>query len=235
MASDDTPFAARCLLRAARVGTLATQQDGQPFASLVTPAAAPDGSVLLLLSALSAHTRHLAAEPRCALLVCGAPEDPNPQTAPRLTVTGRAAPDPDPAWRAYWVARHPYAEPYAGFVDFQLWRVMPERGHYVGGFASAHGLGAADLLAPRPALDAVQGAATRILAHCNADHAHALGLLARERGQAGAWRMLGVDTDGFDLVQGDTVLRIPFDAPVADATGVRAALVRLVRRAGAPD
>ena len=39
---------ARKLLRAARVGTLASSGDGQPFASLVTPACAADLSVLLL-------------------------------------------------------------------------------------------------------------------------------------------------------------------------------------------
>jgi putative heme iron utilization protein len=40
-----------------------------------------------------------------------------------------------------------------------------------------------------------------------------------------------VDTDGFDVIQNETVLRIAFDAPVADAPGVRAALVRMVQRA----
>ncbi|MBN9507759.1 MAG: pyridoxamine 5'-phosphate oxidase family protein, partial [Alphaproteobacteria bacterium] len=48
-------------MRAARAGTLATVADGQPFASLVTPAMAPDGAVLLFLSTLSEHTRHLRA------------------------------------------------------------------------------------------------------------------------------------------------------------------------------
>ena len=62
-----TAFEARKLLRAARSGTLATAVDGgQPFASLVTPACAPDLSRLLLLSNLSEHTRHLCAEPRCS-------------------------------------------------------------------------------------------------------------------------------------------------------------------------
>ena len=41
---------ARKLLRASRAGTLATSAQGQPFASLVTPACAPDLSLLLLLS-----------------------------------------------------------------------------------------------------------------------------------------------------------------------------------------
>ena len=83
--SDPAPgWEARKLLRAARVGTLASVADGQPFASLVTPACAPDLSLLLLLSDLSEHTRHLRAEPRCSVLVVGSQQGPNPQTTPPL-------------------------------------------------------------------------------------------------------------------------------------------------------
>ena len=98
---------ARTLLRAARVATLATQTGGQPFTALVTPATAPDSSTLLLLSTLSEHTRHLMAEPRCALMVAGAATTENPQTAPRITVTGLAELAPDPALKARWLAVHP--------------------------------------------------------------------------------------------------------------------------------
>src|SRR5471030_3333634 len=116
MAHDLTPpaFEARKLLRAARSGTLATAADGgQPFASLVTPACAPDLSVLLLLSNLSEHTRHLRAEPRCSILVCGTAEGANPQTAPRVTVTGTAQIADDPGLKARYLAVHPYASLYA--------------------------------------------------------------------------------------------------------------------------
>ncbi len=228
--ADDTAFVARCLLRGARSATLATQQGGQPFASLVTPAVGPAGDVLLLLSSLSAHTRHLAAEPRCALMVCGAAPEANPQTAPRLTLTGRAAVETDPAWRRFWLDHHPYAATYAGFTDFALWRLTPEAGHFVGGFARAHTLTAADLAPDPAALQAVRRAAPDILAHCNADHAPALGRLAQAAGHAGEWRMVGVDTDGFDLGQDDTVIRLNFDVPVADAGAVRTALVGLLSR-----
>ena len=98
----------RKLLRAARVGTLGTVVGGQPYATLVTPATAGDLSVLLLLSSLAEHTRHLTADPRCSLLVAGAAVDANPQTAPRVTLTGVAAIDPDPALKARWLAVHPY-------------------------------------------------------------------------------------------------------------------------------
>src|SRR5579863_3516333 len=113
---EDTGFEARKLLRAARSGTLATAVDGgQPFASLVTPACAPDLSMLLLLSNLSEHTRHLRAEPRCSILVCGAAEGANPQTAPRVTVTGIAEMADDPVLKARYLAVHPYASLYADF------------------------------------------------------------------------------------------------------------------------
>jgi len=229
---DETGFAARCLLRAARWGTLATsREDGQPFASLVTPAVAPDGAVLMLLSSLAAHTRHLMAQPRCALMVVGQAEGANPQTAPRLTVTGVAERENDAGLRAYWVQRHPYASLYADFTDFSIWRLVPEAGHFIGGFAQAHALAQASLL-PEPAhVAAIVAASGRIIGHCNADHQDALNLLARAQGHTGDWRMVGVDTDGFDVMQDETVLRIAFDAPVEDAAGVRSALVRMLRRA----
>lgn len=225
---------ARALLRAARAGTLATSGDGQPFASLVTPAAAPDGSVLLLLSGLSEHTRHLRDEPRCAVMVAGAPAEANPQTAPRLTITGLAAPEPDPALKARWVALHPYAAFYAGFGDFQLWRVVPKAGLYIGGFASATRLRQADLAWNPDAVAAVAASEPGVLTHCNDDHADALDLIAAAHGAAGTgWRMVACDVDGCDLAREDLVLRIPWSAPVANAGGIRTELVRLTRMAGA--
>lgn len=221
---------ARALLRAARAGTLATSGDGQPFASLVTPAAAPDGSVLLLLSGLSEHTRHLRDEPRCAVMVAGAPVEVNPQTAPRLTVTGLAAPEPDPALKARWVALHPYAAFYAGFGDFQLWRVVPKAGQYIGGFASATRLRQADLAWDPAAVQAVADAEQGVLTHCNEDHADALDRIATAHGADGAgWRMVACDVDGCDLARDDAVLRVAWSAPVANAGGIRTELVRLTK------
>ena len=229
-ASDSAPalaWEARLLLRAARSATLATSTAGQPFAALVTPAPAPDLSVLLLLSGLSEHTRHLRADPRCALLVMGEPADANPQTAPRLTLTGVAEPAPDAALKARWVARHPYAGFYAGFADFTLWRLRIGGAQFVGGFARAHRLPLADLLPDPAAVAAITAAEPAILAHCNADHADALDRIA---GDGIGWRMAAADVDGCDLARGEAVRRIPWSAPVADAGGIRAELVRLAHR-----
>jgi putative heme iron utilization protein len=223
----DTGFEARKLLRAARSGTLATVVDGdQPFASLVTPACAPDLSLLLLLSDLSEHTRHLRADARCSILVCGAAEGGNPQTVPRVTVTGIAEVADDPALKGRYLAVHPYASLYADFGDFHVWRVRPLGALFVGGFARAVRLRQAELTPDPTAVAAIMAAEQGIIAHCNTDHPDALAAIAE---QAGDWRMVAADVDGTDLAQGERVLRIHWSAPVTDNGGVRTELVRMAR------
>jgi putative heme iron utilization protein len=223
MADAAVVWQARILLRGARAGTLCTAKDGQPFGALITPACAPDLSVLMLLSSLSEHTRHLRHDPRCAVAVVGAATGPNPQTAPRLTVVGEASVEPDPALKARWIARHPYAAFYAGFTDFTLFRLRPAGGHYIGGFASAHRLSQAELETDADAVAAVAEAEAGILADMNTGHEAAIAHMA---GGAG-WQMVAVDVDGCDLAQDEAVKRIDWAAPVADADGVRAELERL--------
>ncbi len=225
-----TAFDARKLLRAARSATLATVADGgQPFASLVTPACAPDLSLLLLLSNLSEHTRHLRADPRCSILVTGGAEDANPQTAPRVTVTGIAEVADDPVLKARYLTVHPYASLYADFGDFHIWRIQPLAALFVGGFARAVRLRQAELA---PNHTVIAGAEASIIAHCNNDHPDALAAIA---GQPGDWRMVGVDVDGADLAQEERVIRIHWSASVTDALGVRTELVRMTREARARD
>jgi putative heme iron utilization protein len=221
---------ARCLLRGARSATLGTQTGGQPFTALVTPATAPDLSVLLWLSTLSEHTRHLLAEPRCALMVMGEAEGANPQTAPRLTVTGLAERIEDAALKARWLAMHPYAALYADFGDFALWRIRPAGGLFVGGFARATRLRQAELLPDPAAVARIAAAEADIVSHCNTDHAGAMA----ELGGGGEWRMVAVDVDGCLLGLGEQVRRIAWSAPVSDADGVRAELIALLRRGRLP-
>ena len=188
--------------------------------------------MLLLLSNLSDHTRHLRADPRCALLVAGQPETINPQTSPRLTVTGEAVRADDPSLKARWLALHPYAALYADFADFGLWRVRLGGGLSVGGFARAARLPAALLLPDPGAVEALAEAEASILAHCNMDHADALGLIAEAHGAGRAeWRMVAVDVDGCDLGHGETVQRIAWSTPVASASDVRRELVALAAAA----
>lgn len=234
MASEQGIREARTLIRGAAAATLATSAAGQPFASLVTPAPAPDLSPLLWLSTLSEHTRQLAAEPRCALLFAGAAEGPNPQTAPRVTVTGLAERVPEaevPALKARWLARHPYAALYADFADFGLWRLRVGGALLVGGFARAERIKAAELRPDPAAVEAVLAAEADIVAHVNVEHADAVQAIAEGllRAGPGPWRLAAVDVDGCDISTGNQTVRLAFLTPVSDSNGIRAELIRAAR------
>jgi putative heme iron utilization protein len=186
----------------------------------------PDGSLLLLLSRLSEHTRHLIADPRCAVMVSGVAQTANPQTTPRVTVTGVAEAVDDPPLKARYLAVHPYASLYADFGDFATWRIRPAAGNLVGGFARAFRLKAADLAPDGDLVAAILAAEAGILSHCNRDHPAALAAIA---GEAGDWRMVTADVDGFDLALGERVLRTAWLEPVKDAGDVRRELVRMTK------
>jgi hypothetical protein len=63
----------------------------------------------------------------------------------------------------------------------------------------------------------------------NDDHADAVVLYATKLLGApdGKWRMTGIDPDGFDLMLGDTTLRLPFAERVTTREQMRKALVAL--------
>ena len=126
-------------------------------------------------------------------------------------MTGLAETVADAGFKARYLAVHPYAALYAGFGDFALWRIRPLNGLFVGGFARAARLRAADLTPDPVSVAAIVTAEADIIAHCNADHPDAMAAIARA---PGAWRMVGVDVDGCDLAQGEHVVRVAWPAPV---------------------
>ena len=211
---DDNRRALRQVARACRKATLATVlEDGAPYASLVTVAFDHDLSPILLLSGLADHTRNLAADGRCSLLLDGTDGLANPQTGPRVTLTGRAAPAVDDgALRARFLARHPGAALYADFADFSIWRVAAERAHFVGGFGRAVWFPAPFGLRPET-IAALTAAEAALVEQANASHPLPEG-----------WRVAALDADGADLANADQSRRLCFRAPVESPEQLRAAL-----------
>lgn len=229
---------ARRLMRAADRASLATLYDGGgsgfPYVSLVVVALDTDASPLLLISALAEHTKNLTRDPRASLLFDGTAGLAEPLTGARVTVLGemaRVAGDERPRMMARYLARHPSASGYAGFADFDLWRLRPERAHLVAGFGRIHWLDAEALLPPPGAAAALAAAEPGILTHMNRDHAATLDLYAgRLLGLSGqGWRLTGVDPDGADLRRDAAATRLEFAAPAADAEAVRREFVRLAK------
>jgi len=137
---------AKRLIRDLDRATLATSLDGWPYASLVLVTVAPDGAPLLFISNLAQHTANLKKDSRLSLLFDGTAGLAEPLTGPRVTVLGRAAPIKDEALLASYVARHPSSGIYAGFPDFNLYRVEIERAHLVAGFGRIDWIEGAELL-----------------------------------------------------------------------------------------
>jgi heme iron utilization protein len=221
----------RGLPRAA-LGTLEAV-GGAPYVSLVMVALDHDASPLLLLSDLADHTRNLKADARASLLFDGTEGRAVPLAAERATVQGRIEPVSDERLLARYLARHPDAAGYAGFGDFNLYRLEIERAHLVAGFGRIHWIPAGQVRFVTGDAAALAEAEARIVQHMNEDHADAVVLYAtRLLGRTGeGWRLTGVDPEGADLRLEGQVARLAFDRPIHDAEGARQELVRLVKLA----
>lgn len=230
----DAGATARFLLRTIRAGALATidRDSGSPFATLVTVATDIDGSPLILVSALSAHSGNLDADPRASILLAATGKG-DPLAHPRLTVVGRMERITDPRVRRRFLARHPKAALYADFPDFGFRRILIDRAHLNGGFARAAALGPDELLVQvTPEVAAVEADA---LAHMNQDHADSIALYATRLAGSppGAWEATGLDPEGIDMAAGDLTARALFRNPVASRGELRQALVELAVEARA--
>lgn len=131
----------RRLMRAIKTATLATLTlDGFPLATLTTIADDDDGAPILLASQLSTHTRNLASDPRCSLLLAQGGKG-DPLAYPRVTLHGRALRVDEPELRgrlrARFLEQNPKAALYADFGDFSFWRVEVSRALLNGGFGKA--------------------------------------------------------------------------------------------------
>jgi heme iron utilization protein len=220
------------LLREGRSGTLSTlhiKDDGWPYGSLVTFATDVDGSPLFLFSDISDHAKNLAEDGRASLLIENTSRRVKPQTGPRVTLLGKLKKTKNPRHTRRFIARHPGSAMYAGFGDFNFYRMSLERAHYVGGFARAVWYRGKDLLSDSAAAKTLAEAEEDILAHMNADHSEAIDLYANALlGRKGTgWQMSAIDCDGVDLILDGRLTRLKFGEPVTDSARIRDELVRL--------
>jgi len=231
MSSKDRSFTgieARRLLRRARTGTLASlnRDGGIPYASLVNVATDVRGWPLILISALAWHTRNLLADGRASLLVAEPPASGDALTGPRVTVMGRFVQTGEASHRRRYLARHPEAAMYAGFGDFNLWRLEPESAHAVAGFGRIETLPADEVFPSATTMESIEESA---ISHMNQDHLDAVQRYAGGPPEAGseAWKVTAIDTDGFEVGRGMEVRRVEFPAPVFAADALRQAFARL--------
>ena len=215
--------ASRSLLEQVHFASLATLQEGHPFASLVEVASDTQGQPLLLISDLAEHTLNLRQDPRCSLLVC-----PQLDLAEgRCTLVGRAQLASEGTER--FLQKHPKAAQYATFKDFNLWRIEVEKVRYVGGFGAMSWI-EGEHYRQDPIAEIAPGA----ISHMNEDHADALLLLAQKASSQPVLKaeMVACDFLGYEVrVNDQHNLRLQFAQPILEADSLRKEFVRQVREA----
>jgi putative heme iron utilization protein len=233
----------KTLVRSARHGAIAMldPQTGGPLASRVGVATDLDGTPLILTSMLSAHTRAIAADPRCSLLL-GDPGKGDPLAHPRITLVCRAArlekgsPEQIRAERRY-LNRNPKAKLYVGLGDFSLFRLEIVSASLNGGFGRAYMLDRTDLIVEGPVTEGLAIAEQGAVDHMNADHSDAIAVYAHHyaRASGDGWVLTGLDADGMDLANGDDVRRVFYPAQLKEAGDLRKVLVEMAKTGRAAD
>lgn len=153
--TDDTARStARDLIRSAHHAALAVMlEDGAPMVTRIAVAPGPDGLPLGLVSDLSLHTKALAANPACSLLVGEPGSRGDPLTHPRLTLQARAqfvrhGSAQHGVLAPLFAAHQPKVRLYIGFADFSILRFAVTAAYLNAGFGKAYQMQPEDLLRP---------------------------------------------------------------------------------------
>ncbi|WP_136660177.1 DUF2470 domain-containing protein [Nitratireductor sp. XY-223] len=238
---DEARALARRLVSSARCGSLAVllPDGGHPFASRTAVANDIDRAPVILVSDLSGHTSGLKNDPRVSLLL-GAPGKGDPLAHPRITlqcIAERIGRDEErhARIRARFLRRHPKSALYADFADFSFYRLDPASASLNGGFGKAYQLVPGDFLIASPALESLAEMEESAIEHMNGDHADAVEVYARVLAgeKTGKWQISGIDAAGFELVSGDRLVRVEFDAVLEDSGRLAPVLAEMARSARA--
>ena len=122
------------LARDGTVATLCTPYEGTPFGSLTPYVLDAEGNPVVFLSDLAVHTKNLKKRPECSLMVVQVKEK-DLFNSPRMTFVGKMAKvgRTDDLKKAY-LKRHPNAETFIDFEDFNFYRMEASKLYYVGEF-----------------------------------------------------------------------------------------------------
>lgn len=227
----------KTLVRSARFGALATldHTNGFPTVSRVGVATDLDGTPVILVSMLAAHTKALLGDARCSLLL-GEPGKGDALAYPRISLWCNAerveATGADAARvRRRYLNRNPKASLYAGLGDFHFFRLCIRSASLNGGFGRAYQLAGGELSAP--CLAGLAEIEQSAIDKMNADHPEAIRLCAVHFSKLEPleWRICGIDAEGLDVACGDRFGRIDYPTQLEEVQQLQPHLAEMAQAA----
>ena len=131
------------LIHGRMIAALGTLHEGVPFVSMVPYAVASDGSLVLHVSRLAAHTQDMLDHPDVSLLITESEASGKiPQALARVTVQGQATMLERDSQkhidaRDVYLSRFPDAAPLFEFSDFNIVIIKPISARVIAGFGRA--------------------------------------------------------------------------------------------------
>lgn len=226
---------ARNFLRENSVGVLATHSldvEGYPFGSVTPYVVDQTGFPIILISTLAQHTRNIKSNKKVSLTIFSQETD-DVQSGARLTWIGdaEALSKDDKEMRKKYLRYFPNSKTHTEMSDFSFYQINLKRARFIGGFGQIAWVEPAVILLE----NALHNFESDIIDHMNEDHVSTMkdyceGL---KRIVASKVHMIGIDTEGFDLLVDNKRVRFLVEKPIITAEDARAALVLLARKARA--
>lgn len=236
---NDIEIQVRKLLLSSDYGTLSTHSvdcPGYPFASIVPVGFDEFNRPIILISRLAQHTHNIIDNDKVSLFFSDVDQQgyEDVQQCARITLLAQAQ-RLDMKVDANIVRRYgrfyPQAQNFYKKLDFNFYRLLPEKVRFIGGVGKIHWIKPEQLFTENPLGFEVEA---DIIAHMNSDHRDALLNYCQAAGfvlpEGIAPEMVGVDDFGFFQRIGERVRRFNFPEPVEAADDVRKALITMLSR-----
>ena len=218
-----------------------------PYSTFTLTAFDYDISPIVLLSNLSEHTTNINKNSLVSLMLCEEqklyhffPKFKNssfnyedPMSRPRITLVGNLKKTKDEKDKRRFISRHPASRLYSGFTDMNFYKMKIIGAHLIGGFASVKWFKKKDLITKETL--GFNDSEENIIKHMNDCHQNSLNLystkLIKSDKKKKNWRIVGIDPEGFDLRNKDTLARYCFEESIADVKKLRGLFVSLHKKA----
>ncbi|WP_417797564.1 HugZ family protein [Terasakiella pusilla] len=222
--SDDVGFEARKVLRNCVSGVIGTvdRDEGYAYTSFGSIGITWQGEPIFLWSDLSDHTQNAKQDPRVSLLCEQASHRSNPQAGARVTLVGTVRPCDDDVLKAQYFAKHPSAQMYAGFDDFNFYAFTLKKAHSVGGFGKAVWVERDHFLCDAEVAALFADSQDQLITAYSAQASQLAGAAEAELSR--------IDPDGLDLRLKGRNLRLDFSKEVASLDEARAEIELLLSK-----